>query len=139
MSVTAEAVVTAEATVTTVTVEAAVTAQDTTQSVASTQVSTVQTVIDMAEGRIIAHVTKLIAEAVTDIRKGDANTVAKLSELTNAILSLKNTVLGLATALADIKKSPHGIKANVYVAKSASVDLPTDLFNTNPIEDASCD
>jgi hypothetical protein len=76
-------------------------------------------------------VSKIVADAVVDVRKGQAQGHAvimdKLSELNNTVLGLKNSVIATNQAVAGLKTS-NGLKkpAVVYVGKA---EEPNDLFN----------
>lgn len=121
--------VTTEVTAPTVTTTTVTTPHETSQSNQSQPTA--------AENAIIAHMIRLFAEAVTDMRKGDAVIVAKLTEMSNTIMSLKNKIDVISNS---IDNKSRNAKSNVYIVKNVAADEPpTNLFNAKPEEVANCD
>lgn len=74
------------------------------------------------------EVARITADAVTDIRKGQAAIVDRIVELSNAVMGLKNSVIAINQTLADIKSANGKKAAVVYVNKQ---ETPEDLFGNN--------
>ena len=77
------------------------------------------------EATVTSIVSRIIAEAVTDVRKGQAPIVERLEVLNNTLMSMKNAQQATTQAVAELKAVNGKKSAVVYVGK---MDPPSDLF-----------
>jgi hypothetical protein len=71
-------------------------------------------------------VSKLTAEAVADIRKGQVPVIERLDALSNTVLGLKNSIMATNQAVEELKKTSKS-RSVVFVGKE---DTPKDLFGS---------
>lgn len=70
-------------------------------------------------------VSKIIAEAVTDIRKGQAPILDRIDALSNTVMTMKNSLITTNQSIAELKQTGGKRAAVVYVGKT---EPPADLF-----------